>query len=160
MSAAMRPARHLLATLFAIGLLVVATPALAQAQPTSALAAGPDEAALLQALGRREGIAALVGDLIDRSVADPRTAAFFKGVKPQHLKQQISDQLCQLLGGGCVYDGETMKNAHASLKIARKDFLVLVELLQDAMDAQGIPFAVQNRLLARLAPMHRDIVTR
>ena len=26
------------------------------------------------------------------------------------------------------------------------------------MDQQGIPFTVQNRLLARLAPMHRDIV--
>jgi hemoglobin len=26
------------------------------------------------------------------------------------------------------------------------------------MDAQGIPFSAQNKLLARLAPMHRDIV--
>jgi hemoglobin len=34
----------------------------------------------------------------------------------------------------------------------------LVEVLQQAMDAQGIAFGVQNRLLARLAPMHRDIV--
>lgn len=27
------------------------------------------------------------------------------------------------------------------------------------MDAKGIPFAAQNRMLARLAPMHRDIIT-
>lgn len=29
-----------------------------------------------------------------------------------------------------------------------------------AMDAQGIAFRTQNRLLALLAPMHREIVTR
>jgi hemoglobin len=33
-----------------------------------------------------------------------------------------------------------------------------VEVLQDTMDAQGIPFRDQNRLLARLAPMHREII--
>jgi hemoglobin len=33
-----------------------------------------------------------------------------------------------------------------------------VEVLQDTMDAQGIPFVAQNRLLAKLAPMHRQII--
>jgi hypothetical protein len=28
------------------------------------------------------------------------------------------------------------------------------------MDAQGISFSTQNRMLARLAPMHREIITR
>jgi hemoglobin len=27
------------------------------------------------------------------------------------------------------------------------------------MDAQGIAFGAQNQLLARLAPMHRDVIT-
>jgi hemoglobin len=27
------------------------------------------------------------------------------------------------------------------------------------MDRRGLPFPVQNRLLARLAPMHRDVIT-
>jgi hemoglobin len=27
------------------------------------------------------------------------------------------------------------------------------------MAAQGVPFATQNRLLALLAPMHRDVIT-
>jgi hemoglobin len=35
-----------------------------------------------------------------------------------------------------------------------------VEDLQRGMDTAGIPFRVQNRLLARLAPMHQDVVTR
>ena len=45
-------------------------------------------------------------------------------------------------------------------EIRKGDFNALVEVLQQAMDAQGIAFTAQNRLLARLAPMHRDIINK
>ena len=51
-----------------------------------------------------------------------------------------------------------MKTAHRDIDVARGDFNALVEVLQASMDAQGVPFSTQNQLLARLAPMHRDIV--
>jgi len=53
-----------------------------------------------------------------------------------------------------------MAESHRELEIARGDFNRLVEVLQDCMDAKGIPFGTQNRMLALLAPMHRDIVTK
>lgn len=140
--------------------LAAALPCAAQAQPLPPPVTGAAEAALLQALGAHDGIALLVDDFVNRMVGDARVGHFFKDVKPKHLKQQIGDQICQLLGGGCAYDGETMKRSHADMKVTRPDFLVVVALLQDSMDARGIPFALQNQLLARLAPMHRDIVTR
>ena len=93
----------------------LATPV--RAQPAARPVTGAAEAELLQALGQRAGISALVSDFVDRLLVDPRSRGFFDGVKPPHLKQQISDQICQLLGGGCDYDGETMKNAHAGLKL-------------------------------------------
>ena len=34
----------------------------------------------------------------------------------------------------------------------------LVEDLQQAMEARSIPFSAQNQMLARLAPMHREII--
>ena len=49
---------------------------------------------------------------------------------------------------------------HAGLGIREADFNALVEDLQKAMDAQGVPFRAQNKLLAKLAPMHREIITR
>ena len=45
------------------------------------------------------------------------------------------------------------------MDITKAHFNALVEVLQAAMAAQGIAFAQQNRLLALLAPMHRDIIT-
>ena len=44
--------------------------------------------------------------------------------------------------------------------IGRGHFNALVEDLQIAMDKRGIPFRAQNRLLAKLAPMYREIETR
>ena len=53
-----------------------------------------------------------------------------------------------------------MSAAHKGLHLTNADFDALVEDLQDALDAAGVPFRVQNRLLARLAPMQKDVVTR
>jgi hemoglobin len=53
-----------------------------------------------------------------------------------------------------------MKVVHAEMDISKADFNALVEVLQHSMDAKGIPFSVQNRMLAKLAPMHRDMVNR
>ena len=72
---------------------------------------------------------------------------------------QLVDQFCVVTGGPCVYKGADMKSAHSNLDINKGDFNTLVEVLQQSMDAKGIPFATQNKLLARLAPMHRDIIT-
>jgi len=90
---------------------------------------------------------------------DPRIGGHFKDVKPAALKESLTDQICQLSGGPCKYEGADMKSAHADMDINKGHFNALVEVLQSAMDAQGIPFAQQNRLLALLAPMHGDVIT-
>ena len=58
-----------------------------------------------------------------------------------------------------MYDGPDMKTAHQELGVARRDFHAMVEVLQQSMAARGIAFADQNRMLALLAPMHRDVIT-
>jgi hemoglobin len=62
-----------------------------------------------------------------------------------------------LLDGGCKYTGRDMKSAHADMKVNRAAFNALVEDFQLAMDKHNVPFSSQNKLLAKLAPMYRDI---
>ena len=137
----------------ALAALLFATGA-AQAQPAPAAA---DR--LFEALGGQPGIARLVDELVPRLAADPRIGPSFKDTNLRELNKQLADQFCVVSGGPCRYEGASMKDAHATLRVDKADFNRLVELLQDSMDARAIPFAEQNRLLARLAPMHRDIVT-
>ncbi len=85
---------------------------------------------------------------------------FFERSGQERVKRQLAEQFCAILGGGRVYSGRDMKTSHEQLGATRADFNALVEDLQIAVDRRGIPFRAQNRLLARLAPMHREIITR
>lgn len=114
---------------------------------------------LFAALGGKPGLDLLMDDFVPRLAADPKIGAFFKDTNLRELKKQLADQFCVVAGGPCVYEGDDMKKAHADMKVAKADFNRLVEVLQLSMDARGIAFADQNRLLARLAPMHRDVIT-
>ena len=113
---------------------------------------------LYQAFGAKAGLVTLMDDFMQRLVADPRTEPYFKPANQQRIKEQLVEQLCALAGGPCVYSGADMKSSHQSLGIKKSDFHALVEVLQQSMDAKGIPFYKQNEMLALLAPMNRDII--
>jgi hemoglobin len=140
-------------------LLIASSPALwAQGAPAAAQAMASNDAPLFKAWGGKAGIRAVMDDFVPRLKRDTRIGHFFKDTNAKHLAEQLTDQLCVQAGGPCLYEGETMRRSHAELGISRADFNRLVELLQDSMDAHAIPFSAQNAMLARLAPMHRDII--
>lgn len=115
---------------------------------------------LYKALGERDGISRIAATTIDLSAADPRINATFADINLNRLKRLLADQFCQLSGGPCVYEGRDMVESHAKHGYTNADFNILVEHLQTAMDREKVPFSQQNRLLAILAPMQRDVVTK
>jgi hemoglobin len=133
---------------------VLATSA-AFAQPTAAQAT---DDTLYQQLGGQAALVTLMDDFMTRLLADKRMAPFFKDVDHKHVKAQLVAQFCEVSGGPCKLKGPDMKKAHAGFDVSKSDFNALVEVLQQSMDAQGIGFGTQNKLLARLAPMHREII--
>lgn len=123
--------------------------------------AGPhDSAGLVAAFGGREGIAQIAARTVDMAQADPRIADIFASHDMVRLKRTLGEQFCYLLGAGCDYTGRDMRSAHAEMGVTKSDMNALVENLQAAMREAGVPFAAQNRLLAKLAPMSKDVVTR
>mgnify|MGYP002780428645 CR=1 FL=1 len=119
-----------------------------------------DSARLVEAFGGRTGIRRIAERTVELSEADPRIAAIFASHDMVRLKRTLSEQFCYLLGAGCDYSGRDMRAAHAEMGVTRADMNALVENLQDAMREAGVPFPAQNRLLAKLAPMSREVVTR
>ena len=130
-----------------------ATPA-----PAPGLQAPADDS-LFRELGGKPGIDRLVAEFVPRLMADEHLSEFFKHARQDRFKPHLAQLLCVLSGGGCAYEGAPVAEAHRDMDISRADFNAVVRVLQDAMDAQHVPFATQNRLLARLAPLHRDIVS-
>jgi hemoglobin len=110
--------------------------------------------------GGREGIRKIAERTVELSEADPRIAPIFVSHDMVRLKRTLSEQFCYLLGAGCDYTGRDMRTVHAAMGLTKADLNALVENLQAAMREAGVPFAAQNRLLAKLAPMSAEVVTR
>lgn len=119
-----------------------------------------DSARLVEAFGGREGIRKIAERTVELSQADPRIAPIFAAHDMVRLKRTLSEQFCYLLGAGCDYTGRDMRTAHAEMGVTKADMNALVQNLQAAMREADVPFAAQNRLLAKLAPMSDEVVMR
>ncbi|MEQ9506959.1 MAG: group 1 truncated hemoglobin [Hyphomonas sp.] len=116
--------------------------------------------ALFEAFGGEEGVSRIVDGMVDRSLEDPRIAGILAPTDLVRLRRTLKEQFCYILAGPCDYTGRDMASSHKDHGITNREFNALVENLQAAMNAEGVPFRAQNKLLAKLAPMQRDVVTR
>jgi hemoglobin len=119
-----------------------------------------DDAGVYKEFGEKAGLVTIMDDFMINLLKDPRTRSSFEKADQKHIKEQLVDQFCYILNGPCEYKGAKMKPIHANVGVNRENFNALVEQLQFAMDKNNVPFRAQNKLLAVLAPMHRDIITR
>ena len=127
----------------------------------AAVAATPALSAdtLYDDLGGRDGVNAILARLFTAVTSDPRTAPSFEGADIPVVHERLARQICDISDGPCTYDGLSMADAHIGLEVTEVQMNAMIELLQDAMAAEDVPFRTQNKLLARLATFHRDIVT-
>lgn len=117
------------------------------------------EASLYQRIGGKAMLTRLSNQTLDIVSKDPKTSRSFDGVKMTTLKQSLADFLCVKTGGDCVYEGETMKKAHEEAHISMAEYELLVEVLRQRMDQNGVGTREKNELLKILAPMKHDVVT-
>ncbi len=127
---------------------------------TASVPARADDDTLYQRLGGQPGVARIVAGAVALWVADDRVKADFDNINLDRLRSRLADQICELAKGPCVYHGRSMAASHAGLDLNRAKFNAVAEDLQTAMGQAGVPYWTQNRLMALLAPMQRDVVTR
>ena len=120
----------------------------------------PKDDSLYRGLGEHLGITRIVEGMLLNAARNPRITHHFTDIDIERLRDKLIEQICAEAGGPCVYTGDSMEESHKGLNIDRSDFNALVEDLIDAMDAEGVAVPVQNRLLARLAPMRGQIIER
>jgi hemoglobin len=111
-------------------------------------------------LGGQQGIRNIVATLIPLIQADPRIKESFADSDMKQVGMHLEEQFCVVSGGPCVYKGKEMAEVHDGLNVTNAQFNALTEDLQVAMERNGVPSHVQNKLVAKLAPMQRAIVTK
>lgn len=138
---------------FVAAFLIAATSPLSWAQPVANDAAFHD-------MGGKSGIRKVVDDFLAIAVADPRIKDTFDDADMENLAVMLTDQFCVLTGGPCQYEGKSMKEVHDGMNLTNAHFNALAEDLQEAMVRNKIPYRAQYVLIAKLAPMQRDVVSR
>jgi hemoglobin len=147
---------------------LIAAPAIAEEQPVdpytvsdaNAGAATITDPAVFKAFHGKEGVDRIVASLIVFYRTDPRLTDIFHAADFERLQRLLGEQFCYILGGPCHYSGRDMVSTHKDMGLQGRDFDALVEDLQTAMDKERVPNWAQNKLLAKLAPMKRAVVTR
>ncbi|MDR5906656.1 group 1 truncated hemoglobin [Franzmannia qiaohouensis] len=109
-------------------------------------------------LGGQPGIAAVVENLMYRIADDAHIVGFFANTNIDHFVASLEQQLCDISDGPCQYQGPPMDRAHQHMGLDDSHFNRLVEHLDAAMIDENIPLQTRNRLYARLAPLHADIM--
>jgi hemoglobin len=151
--------------LVSCGLLLASSLAMAQTPYT--------EDSTYQGLGGKDGIKKIVDSFITLVLADPRIKDSFTDFDIPQLNVRLQEQFCEFAGGPCKYSGNyrdktmdgvgtvrDMKSVHQDLKITNAMFNALTEDLQIAMEQHNVPSRVALKLVAKLAPMQRDVVTK
>ncbi|MGV7208346.1 group I truncated hemoglobin [Oxalobacteraceae bacterium A2-2] len=146
--------------------------ACALASPLAVAQTPYTEDSTYRGLGGKEGIRKIVDSFLVLVLADPRIKDSFADFDMQQLNERLQEQFCEYAGGPCRYTGKyrdktmdgvgtvrDMATVHQDLKITNAMFNALTEDLQIAMEQHNIPSSVSNKLVAKLAPMQRQIVT-
>jgi hemoglobin len=115
---------------------------------------------LYERLGGIDAIRAVVDDFVGNVAADKRINKFFANTDIIRLKRSLVNQICQGTGGPCVYTGRSMREAHAGMGVRSRHFNALVGDLGKSLNKFKVPAREQHELVAILAPMKKDIVTR
>ena len=120
--------------------------------------AGSGAPTLFERIGGEAKLRAVAHEFVVVILADDRINFTFAETDLKKFEQLIYEQLCNLTNGGCKYTGRDMYTAHAKLNINNAEFNALAEDLYEAFDRVHVPYRLQNKVVAMLAPMQRDVV--
>ncbi len=116
------------------------------------------EKTLYERLGGEKAISMVVDDFAGRVLADTRINKKFAESDPARLVTNLKAFMCMATGGGCKYDGLSMKDSHKNMGVTAGEFGALVEDLVATLDKFNVPEKEKNELLGALGGMKGDIV--
>jgi hemoglobin len=123
---------------------------------STAIAAGDDP--LFDRLGGMPAITAVVDQFFVNNFADERIATRWGTSDLPKLKENISNLICDVTGGPCVYSGSSMEVAHNGMNITADEFGWTASNLSAALDSLNVPEPEKGELLAIVGSLQDQMV--
>ena len=126
--------------------------------------ATPTQKSLYDRLGGVYAIAAVIDDLIDRVMDNPRLNANPKVDEAHHrvsragFKYLVTELVCGATGGPQQYTGRSMRDSHVHLDITEEEWQAFLADLQACLDKFAVPQAEQSEIFALVNSTKSDIV--
>lgn len=124
----------------------------------SCLAGCARHGSLYDELGGKDGIDRISARFISGIGQDEGIRPYFEQTNLDRFYRMFSLHLCQVVEGPCKCAGDEMVPTHVGMDITEKHFNRTVDLLINAMESEDIPHPVQNRVLAKLAPLRDEVI--
>lgn len=116
------------------------------------------EQTLYEQIGGESVLRKTVEEFVVIMEDDDRINFAFGNTDITKFKQLLFEQLCNVTGGPCEYTGRSMEESHRELAIDNAMFNALAEDVYLAFDRVGVPYRLQNKVMAIFAPMQKDMV--
>jgi hemoglobin len=101
-------------------------------------------ASLYEAIGGEPRVRAVLQSLYDRLFEDAMVGFLFDGKDKAHIVEQQVAFTCRFLGGPQVYSGLPLPKAHASVPLLPGHFDRRHRLLEQVLEAEGVPLEVKR----------------
>ena len=116
-------------------------------------------ATLYERLGAEPGVANIVDHLLYEIGESDVLRPVFAKTDIDRFRTKLIEHICALSDGPCHYTGDNMAEVHAGMVMSNRHFDAMVTALSDAMTDNNIASGAQNALLARLVPLHDEIMS-
>lgn len=113
---------------------------------------------LYDRLGGKETFVKVHKIFYDKAYADPWLSKFFTDKPQEHLENQQTDFMIQLMGGPKCYAGKSPKDAHKHIMISDELFEFRSEMLSDSIKEAGISDELREQWLQADSTFQRALV--
>jgi len=116
------------------------------------------ETSLYDQIGGKAAITQITDNFIRQIEFDREIFPYFAESNVDRFREKFEEHLCVQVNGPCEYTGDDMLAVHKGMNITEADFNRTVDLLINAMTDANVPHRLQNRILAKLAPMRSEMI--
>lgn len=114
---------------------------------------------LFDKFGGSKAIEAVVDTFYNDVMADDELSPFFAETNMKVQRQHQTNFISYVLGGPKKYEGKSMKDSHAHLKISNKDFDKVAFHLTNALKHHGVDGTDLSDTMKIVETTRADIVT-
>lgn len=112
---------------------------------------------IYESIGGADAVAAAVERFYELVLGDPELVGYFDGIDMQRLKSHQRSFIAAAIGGPELYQGRSMKEAHARFGIQPAHFDLVVGHLVATLTELGVPGETIGTIGEALAPLKTDI---